>query len=95
MADKLTRCWVVDCKTPDCGVLVLDVIGEPHPYRFPMIPPCEPFEVDCDGCRAAHTYRESDLRWQNVVNLRPDYRPSLAFRQAIELAQRKLSDQKE
>src|SRR5215472_5889595 len=73
--DEVTRCWVVDCKTPNCGVLVLAVIGPPEPSRIPVFPGCEEFELTCDGCQDLHKYCQTDIRWQNVANLPSGYRP--------------------
>ncbi len=95
MSDKITRCWVVDCKTPNCGVMVLAVIGPPEPYRFPMFLGCDEFEVACDGCHATHKYHEMEVRWENIANLREDYKPSQSFLRACQQAQHTDSDRSE
>jgi len=90
--DEVTRCWVVDCKTPNCGVLVLAVIGPPEPSRIPVFPGCEEFELTCDGCQDLHKYCQTDIRWQNVANLPSGYKPSLTFLRAILQMRHRQSD---
>jgi hypothetical protein len=77
------RCWVVDCKTPDCGVLVLAVIGENEPSKIHFLKRCEDFTETCEDCRAKHLYTRADVREENVA-LRENIHPSRAFLEATQ-----------
>lgn len=57
MANQLMRCWVVTCRTPDCGVLILDVIGVHDPTKMYFLKECRDFSESCNGCGKEHTYR--------------------------------------
>jgi hypothetical protein len=59
---RTQRCWVVDCKTPDCGVLVLAIIGENHPSKIHFLKRCRDFRETCEVCRAEHLYTRADVR---------------------------------
>src|SRR5262252_8690984 len=83
LAIEAQRCWVVDCKTPDCGVLVLAVIGENDPSKIHFLKRCKDFRETCDACRAQHLYTRADVREENVA-LHENIHPSRAFLEATQ-----------
>jgi hypothetical protein len=80
-ANRLQRCWIVECKTPDCGILVLAVIGENDPSKIHFLKRCRDFRETCESCRAKYLYTRADVREENVV-LRETFHPSRAFQDA-------------
>jgi len=59
--------WVVDCKTPDCGTIVLDVIGPCDLRRVVYLPVCRNFEITCAGCMKTYVYSRGDVRSENAL----------------------------
>ena len=82
-ANGAQRCWVVDCKTPDCDVLVLAVIGEGDPSKIHFLKRCRDFRETCEVCRATHLYTRADVREEDVA-LRENVYPSRAFLEATQ-----------
>ena len=81
---RAQRCWVVDCKTPDCDVLVLAVIGKNDPLKVHFLKWCRDFRETCEVCRAAHLYTRADIREEDVA-LGEGVHPSRAFLEATQL----------
>jgi len=81
--------WSVDCKTPNCGRILLDCIGPKSRYAMPIIPQCDPFEIKCGGCGYVHCYSPLDLL--NVEYSVPcgELPAAIAFREAILRARRR------
>jgi len=77
-ATRLQRCWFVECKTPDCGILVLAVIGENDPSKIHFLKRGRDFRETCESCRAKYLYTRADVREENVV-LRETFHSSRAF----------------
>ena len=77
------RCWVVDCKTPDCGVLVLAIIGENDPSKIHFLKRCRDFRETCEVCRAEHLYTRADVREEDVA-IGENLHPSRTFLEATQ-----------
>jgi len=82
-ANGAQRCWVVDCKTPDCVVLVLAVVGENDPSKIHFLKRCRDFRQTCEVCRAEHLYTRADVREEDIA-LRESAYPSRAFLEATQ-----------
>ncbi len=82
--------WAVKCKTDNCGTILLDCIGLKIPYRHPIVPICENFELTCDGCKAHFTYSWRDLL--DVTHTGPCIESTIciAFRDAVQKAKQSL-----
>ena len=76
-------------------MLVLAVIGPPEPYRIPVFPGCEEFELTCDGCQNLYKYHQTEVRWEHIANLPIGYKPSLTFLRAILQTRHRHSDPSE
>ena len=81
------RYWAVDCKTKECGKILLDCIGPYSEYHHPVIPVCDDFQITCDGCTTTHTYGWNDL--QDVLHTVPgaEFVPARTFRDAVQRGQ--------
>lgn len=79
--------WAVECKTPQCGKILLDCIGPHSEYHHPVVPACDDFEITCNGCTTAHRYHWSDL--QDVLHTVPcaEFVAAMTFRHAVQRAQ--------
>lgn len=77
--------WVVGCRTPECGTIILDVIGPCHLGRVVYLQECRDFEVTCLGCMKTYAYSRGDVSYKDIPR-----EPTLAdqnnsFRDAIQL----------
>jgi hypothetical protein len=78
--------WAVKCKTESCGWILIDCIGEVQLYRHPLTPPCDDFEVICNGCSVASTYSYADLEVKTATLPCRDHVPVVTFQDAIRSA---------
>ncbi len=78
----MLRCWVVGCKTADCGVLVLAVIGDNDPSKIHFLKRCRDFREMCESCRTKHVYTRADVREENVAR-RETLTPAELFRKLL------------
>lgn len=80
MADEqLYRYWVADCKTPDCGTLLLALIGRYDPFRIPLLPYCADFSLTCGHCMKEYLYTQRDVRVQATDKQIPQFRDAPEF----------------
>jgi hypothetical protein len=72
--------WTVECKTPECGLLVLAVIGPCHLGRISYLERCRDFALTCRKCGQTHTYTGVEVKWKDLAVAPPiDFRPDPAF----------------
>jgi len=76
------RYWTVECKTPGCGIILLDKIGPTDPFRIPFLPECRDFAEKCSGCLAVYSYTHFDVRWRDAPL--QEFRASRPFRAATQ-----------
>jgi hypothetical protein len=75
--------WVVKCKTPDCGKLLLDVVGPCDRRRVLFLERCRDFEVKCSGCMKTYTYSRIEVHEENVYRAPSGFIPDRSFQAAI------------
>jgi molybdenum cofactor biosynthesis enzyme MoaA len=82
MSEASYRYWTAECKTPDCGVLLLARIGVADPFKIPFLQECRDFRITCAGCMKEYLYSRNDVSWGD----RPvvaEFQDSQAFLAAI------------
>jgi hypothetical protein len=81
--DRCFTYWTVECKTPDCGTLLLDYIGPCDIRRVVYLRQCRDFDVVCAGCMKNYTYSRNDVHSEDTPNDPTGFIPALSFQVAI------------